>query len=138
MALIKKFQNFEEITGEMLIELIDKILVHKRDFRGRIDSPQTIEIYFNFIGQYMPQIAEERPTPAEIEEAEKKERIRAKRRAQCQRAKASGAYDRYYQKTKDKKIAEMHSKKDALRAEDRANGVYYLPKQDTQRKAVNE
>lgn len=38
----------------MLIEFVNKVLVHERELKGRIDSPQTIEIYYNFFGlQYL-------------------------------------------------------------------------------------
>lgn len=69
IALVKKYQDFEELTTPMLIEFIDKILVHERQYKGRIDSPQTIEIYFNFIGQLAIPCGEPEKglTPEEIE-----------------------------------------------------------------------
>ena len=48
--MIQKYRDFEEMTAPRLIELIDRILVHERDIKCSLDPPQTIEIYFNFIG----------------------------------------------------------------------------------------
>jgi len=86
IALVKKYQDFEELTTPMLIEFVDKVLVHERDFKGRPDSPQTIEIYFNFIGQFSVH-EEHKPTPEEIELEARKERIRQKRHEQYLRRK---------------------------------------------------
>ncbi len=128
IALVKKYQDFEKLTTPMLIEFVDKILVHERDFKGRADSPQTIEIYFNFIGQFSVH-EESKPTPEEIELEARKEKIRQKRHEEYLRSKSTGWQATYYWKTKRAKKAKMEAAREALRAEDRENGVYYLPKQ---------
>ena len=128
IALVKKYQNFEELDAVMLNQLIYKIFVHERDYKGVANSPQTIEIYFNFVGKFgMQQIN----SPSEEERAalEEKERLRQKRHEAYLRRKASGWQDAYYQKTKAAKKAGIDAKKEAIRAEDRAKGVYYLPNQ---------
>lgn len=51
IALVKKYQNFEELDTVMLNQFIYKIFVHERDYKGVAHSPQTVEIYFNFVGQ---------------------------------------------------------------------------------------
>lgn len=38
----------------MLNEFVEKIVVHERDRKGSADTAQKIEIYFNFIGEYIP------------------------------------------------------------------------------------
>ncbi len=127
IALVKKYQNFEELTTPMLIEFIDKILVHEREIKGVQNSPQTVEIYFNFIGQYsIPQEVAE-PTKEEIEEAERREKKRKKQHEAYLRRKASGWQKRYDEKVKAEKKAKMDKAKEEIRAEDRQNGVYYLP-----------
>ena len=129
IALVKRYQDFEELTNVMLNEFIYKILVHEREIKNRPDSPQTIEIYFNFIGKFEMPREEHVPTPEEIELAERKERIRQQRHDAYMRRKSSGWQATYYWKNKRKWKAAMDAKKEALRAEDRANGVYYLPNQ---------
>ena len=129
IALVKKYRDFEELTTPMLIEFIDKIMVHEREVKGRIDSPQTIEIYFNFIGKFDLPRDDTQPTPEEIELAERKERIRQKRHQQYLRRKENGWQAAYYQKTRRAKKEAMDAANETIRAEDRANGVYYLPNQ---------
>ncbi len=126
IALVKKYQNFEEITIPMLNEFIDKILVHERDIKGAVDSPQTIEIYFNFIGQFVLPHETVEPTEEEIKANEEKLRRRAKYRRAYERAKANGNYERYYQKIKDQKTKERHDAKATLRKEDYEKGIYHF------------
>ena len=54
MALIDKYEKFEELTPAMVNEFVDKVLVHERDRKGSIQTTQEIEIYFNFVGRYVP------------------------------------------------------------------------------------
>lgn len=128
IALVKKYQNFEELDAVMLNQFIYKIFVHERDYKGMANSPQTIEIYFNFVGKFGMQ---EINSPSEEERAtlKEKERLRQKRHEAYLRRKASGWQDAYYQKTKAAKKAGIDAKKEAIRSEDRAKGVYYLPNQ---------
>lgn len=113
----------------MLNEFIYKILVHERDYKGRPDSPQTIEIYFNFIGKFEMPREEHIPSPEEIELAERQERIRQKRHEEYLRRKSTGWQSTYYWKNKRARKEALDAKKEALRAEDRAKGIYYLPNQ---------
>ena len=54
IALVDKYQNFDELTTYMLNEFVKKIVVHERDRKGSIETTQEVEIYFNFIGKYLP------------------------------------------------------------------------------------
>ena len=38
----------------MLNEFVEKILVHERARKGSQDTTQEVEIYFNFVGRYIP------------------------------------------------------------------------------------
>ena len=99
----------------MLNEFIEKILVHERARKGSLDTTQEVEIYFNFVGRYIPPAMQPVPlTPEEQEELRKmEERYNAKRRAKIEAAKA------------------------AIRAEDMGKGIYIpvsqLPHQEPQR-----
>ena len=130
IALVKKYKNFEELTTPMLIEFIDKILVHERDIKNAIDSPQTIEIFFNFIGKFEVPKEKVEKTPEELELEARKERLRQKRHEEYLKRKLTGWQATYYWKNKRAKKAALDAKKEAIRAEDQANGVYYLPKAD--------
>ena len=57
----------------MLSEFVEKILVHERARKGSQDTTQEIEIYFNFLGRYIPPSLQPVPlTPEEQEELQKK------------------------------------------------------------------
>ena len=140
IAMIDKYQDFDTMTTTMLNEFVEKILVHERDQKGRQDTGQEVEIYFNFVGKYIPPtLKEAEPTTEELEALRQKEERRERaHRAYLQR-KASGAQKRYEDKIKAAKKAEMDVKKAAIRAEDMAKGIYTpvgkLPGQEPQRAA---
>ena len=57
----------------MLNEFIEKILVHERDRKGSIQTTQGVEIYFNFVGRFVPPaFGEVELTPEELEEIRKR------------------------------------------------------------------
>ena len=105
----------------MLNEFIYKIFVHERDYKGVANSPQTIEIYYNFIGKFGTQEVNQ-PTEEERTEIAEKERLRKKRHEAYLRRKANGWQNAYYQKHKAAKKAAIDAKKEAIRAEDQ--GVF--------------
>ena len=127
IALIDKYENFETLTTTMLNEFVEKILVHERDRKGSIETTQEVEIYFNFIGKYAPpHFGEVHLTPEEEEALRKKEERKDRLHQNYLRRKANGKQKAYEDKIKAAKKAEMDAKKAALRAEDIANGVYYI------------
>jgi len=54
IALVDKYDSFETLTNTMLNEFVEKIMVHERDRKGSTDTTQEVEIYFNFVGRYVP------------------------------------------------------------------------------------
>ena len=59
-------------------EFIEKILVHERDRKGSIQTTQEVEIYFNFVGRFVPPaFGEVELTPEELEEIRKREERKA-------------------------------------------------------------
>ncbi len=136
IALVRKYANFDVMTNTMLNEFVYKILVHERDIKGSIYSPQTIEIYFNFIGKFETPAMEQGPTPEELLLMEKRQKIREKRHEEYLRRKSTGWQDAYYRKNRQAQKEKMDAAKEARRAEDRANGIYYHPKQ--RKEHINE
>ena len=125
ISLIEKYENFDNLTIAMLNEFIDKILVHERDRKGSRETTQEIEIYFNFVGKFVPpHFMEVELTPEELEEIRKREERKDRLHQNYLKRKASGAQKRYEDKIKTKKKAEMDAKKEAIRAEDVAKGVF--------------
>ena len=141
IALIDKYENFDTLTNTMLNEFIEKILVHERARKGSQDTTQEIEIYFNFLGRYIPPSLQPVPlTPEEQEELRKKEERKDRLHQNYLKRKASGAQKRYEDKIKAKKKAEMDAKKAMIRAEDMKKGVFstigQLPKEEPRKGSI--
>ena len=141
IALIDKYENFDILTNTMLNEFVEKILVHERARKGSQDTTQEIEIYFNFLGRYIPPSLRPVPlTTEEQEELQKKEERKDRLHQNYLRRKASGAQKQYEDKIKAKKKAEMDAKKALIRAEDMKKGVFstigQLPKEEPRKGSI--
>ena len=141
IALIDKYENFDTLTNTMLNEFVEKILVHERSRKGSQDTTQEIEIYFNFLGRYIPPSLQPVPlTTEEQEELRKKEERKDRLHQNYLKRKASGAQKRYENKIKAKKKAEMDAKKALIRAEDMKKGVFstigQLPKEEPRKGSI--
>ena len=141
IALIDKYENFDTMTNTMLNEFVEKILVHERARKGSQDTTQEIEIYFNFLGRYIPPSLQPVPlTPEEQEELQKKEERKDRLHQNYLKRKASGAQKQYEDKIKAKKKAEMDAKKALIRAEDMKKGVFstigQLPKEEPRKGSI--
>ena len=79
----------------------------------------------DFIGHFTPPALQEKPTPEQI--AEKKAVLvqREKYKQRYQRTKENGSYQRYYNKTKERKKEKINEAKEAERAKDREKGIYF-------------
>ena len=144
---LKQFADFQSnivqrtMTNTMLNEFVEKILVHERARKGSQDTTQEIEIYFNFLGRYIPPSLQPVPlTPEEQEELRKKEERKDRLHQNYLKRKASGAQKRYEDKIKAKKKAEMDAKKALIRAEDMKKGVFstigQLPKEEPRKGSI--
>ena len=90
-----------------------------------IQTTQEVEIYFNFVGRFVPPaFGEVELTPEELEEIRKREERKDRLHQNYLKRKASGAQKRYEDKIKERKKAEIEAKKAAIRAEDIAKGVF--------------
>jgi len=124
-AILRKYQTFEEITPAIANEFIERIVVHERDIKGSVLSPQRIDIYFNFVGNFIPSsLTPKAPTAEEIAQEERNAEARRKRHEAYERRKASGYQRKYQQHRKPTIKAKMDALNAAIRAEDVANGVY--------------
>ena len=141
IALIDKYENFDTLTNTMLNEFVEKILVHERARKGSQDTTQEIEIYFNFLGRYIPPSLQPVPlTPEEQEELRKKEERKDRLHQNYLKRKVSGAQKRYEDKIKARKKTEMDAKKALIRAEDMKKGVFstvgQLPKEEPRKGSI--
>ena len=125
ISLIDKYESFDNLTIAMLNEFIEKILVHERDRKGSRETTQEVEIYFNFVGRFVPPaFGEAELTTEELEERRKKEERKDRLHQNYLKRKASGKHQAYENKIKDKRKADVDAKKAAIRAEDIAKGVF--------------
>ena len=124
ISLIEKYENFDHLSIAMLNELVDKILVHERDRKGSKQTTQEIEVFFNFVGRFVPPSFGEELTPEEMEAVRKREARKDRLHQNYLKRKASGKQKEHEERVRAKKKAELDAKKDALRAADIANGVF--------------
>ena len=110
---LRNIITWHYFDGESINDIAEKTFLTVDGVRkGKIDSPQTVEIHLNFIGEFIPPTVEKTKalTPEEQAEqyaiAERRERFR---RAYEKRV-ASGEQKKYYERTKykvrDKRKAE--------------------------------
>ncbi len=126
IALIDKYENFDTLTNTMLNEFVEKILVHERARKGSQDTTQEVEIYFNFVGRYIPPALQPVPlTPEEPEELRKKEARKDRLHQNYLRRKANGKQKEWEERYNAKRKAKMEAAKAAIRAEDMENGIFY-------------
>ena len=113
LNIIKKYDNFDELTPYMLNELVEKIAVHERDRKGSRDTTQKIDIYFSFIGCYLP--PQEEPDPEEqarlAEELAKREEWKDKCHQRYLKYRKSGKYKAYEKSYEGRRRALMAEKK---------------------------
>ncbi len=135
IALIDKYENFDTLTNTMLNEFVEKILVHERARKGSQDTTQEVEIYFNFVGRYIPPALQPVPlTPEEQEELRKKEERKDRLHQNYLRRKANGKQKEWEERYNAKRKAQVEAAKAAIRAEDMEKGVFIpvsqLPRQE--------
>lgn len=118
VALVRKYQNITELTDEMLYEFIDKIVVHAPNGEHGNAREQKLDIYFNFIGNYLPPLPEfcqeEIAAQREAEKAarkkansekaakRKKDKIAALKEAAKTDPAAAAELEQYYEKQREK------------------------------------
>ena len=135
IALIDKYENFDTLTNIMLNEFVEKILVHERARKGSQDTTQEVEIYFNFVGRYIPPALQPVPlTPEEQEELRKKEERKDRLHQNYLRRKANGKQKEWEERYTAKRKAQVEAAKAAIRAEDMEKGIFttisQLPRQE--------
>ena len=126
ISLVGKYERFDTLTTTMLNEFVEKILIHERARKGSQDTTQDVEIYFNFVGRYVPpRFGEASPTPEEQEALRKKEERKDRLHQNYLRRKGQTAQQKEYEELiKAAKKAEMEAQKNTIRAEDMAKGVF--------------
>ena len=121
IELAMKYTEFPELSAPMINEFVDKILVYEAD-KSSGKRVQRVDIYLNFIGEFSLQEATPERDPAEVEEEQRLDALRAKRRE----------YNRRYQakrKVKDCVLQPVMKQKDTR--ETAPNSTTETPKMKT-------
>ena len=59
VRLVKKYRDFEEMTSPMLNDFIEKVVIHEAEGGRTKDRTQQVDIYFNFIGNFVLPLSED-------------------------------------------------------------------------------
>jgi len=114
--LVNRYTDFTEINVSMLNEFVEKIVVHERGRKNKINSSQRLEIHLNFIGEFIPpQLATPiQLTPEQLEEQRLTEERREKFSQNYLKRKASGKQKEYYERNEPRRKANTEAKRKAL------------------------
>ena len=109
---------------------------------GSQDTTQEVEIYFNFVGRYIPPALQPVPlTPEEQEELRKKEERKDRLHQNYLRRKANGKQKEWEERYNAERKAKMEAAKAAIRAEDMEKGIFttvsQLPRQEPRKATVS-
>ena len=91
VSLVRRYTSFDELTASMLNEFIEKVVIHEAD-KSTGDRRQKVDIYFNFIGCFVP------PKPEVIMTAEEE--------AKAQKALAARNREREQNKLRMRRVRE--------------------------------
>lgn len=80
VRLVKKYRDFEELTTPMLNDFIEKVVIHEAEGGRTKDRTQQVDIYFNFIGNFVLPLSEDEVKELQSEETRRKEEIAERKR----------------------------------------------------------
>lgn len=118
MEIVDKYVNCTELTNTMIVEFVDKICVHERAEKRVQETTQQVDIYFNFIGQFVPPNFVGKTVPKEP----RKPRVPPADADRYQRKLAQ--HRAYYDRNKEKFKALRDARKAAKRAELIEQGIF--------------
>lgn len=80
VRLVKKYRDFEELTTPILNDFIEKVVIHEAEGGRTKDRTQQVDIYFNFIGNFVLPLSEDEVEALQSEEARRAEEIAERKR----------------------------------------------------------
>lgn len=128
----------QELYGA--VQFVDVAEAFHRGF-GQ-DTTQEVEIYFNFVGRYIPPALQPVPlTPEEQEELRKKEERKDRLHQNYLRRKANGKQKEWEKRYNAKRKAQVEAAKATIRAEDMEKDIFttvsQLPRQEPRKATVS-
>ena len=138
LKAIRKYRDFDELTQDMVFELIDRIDVHQADMDEETgERSQQIDITFSFIGNYQPApeaVAFEIAQVRERKAAEKAERKRIQNEQSKQHEKERKAQRRAELEKQAEHDPEVAARLAAEKEKKRAYNRTYQQKRQEQKK----
>lgn len=138
LKAIRKYRDFDELTQDMVFELIDQIDVHQADMDEETgERSQQIDITFSFIGNYQPApeaVAFEIAQVRERKAAEKAERKRIQNEQSKQHEKERKAQRRAELEKQAEHDPEVAARLAAEKEKKRAYNRTYQQKRQEQKK----
>ena len=140
--MIDKYENFDTLTNTMLHEFVEKILVHERARKGSQDTTQEVEIYFNFVGRYIPtRLAAGSPDPGGTGRTAEEGGTQGQASPELLAPQANGKQKEWEERYNARRKAKMDAAKAAIRAEDMEKGIFttvsQLPRQEPRQGTVS-
>lgn len=138
-SLLEKYQDFTELTPEMIATFIDKIVVYERSEKYRKTGiTQKIDIYLNFVGKIDSlKTAALEQTPEEQEASRIKAEKHKKQQEIYQRRKESGKAKAYYERNKEKYKAYRKANREKRIREAQEKGIFKYIKDLPDQQPVN-
>ena len=118
IKLVEKYANFDNLSASILNEFIDKIVIHEREIKSSISSPQQIDIHFVYIGELASLEPPKEPTQEELEKQAQAQARRDKFKENYQKRKASGKQQIYDKQQEPKRTQRKQVNKDKILAND--------------------
>lgn len=84
LEMVKRYTDFSVLTTPMIMEFVDKIVVHAPD-RSSGERTQEVDIYLRFIGKFDVPLPE--PTPEKLAEQERRQKLRERQREYTRRSR---------------------------------------------------
>jgi len=118
ITLVEKYANFDNLSASMLNEFIDKIVIHEREIKSSILSPQQIAIHFVYVGELADLEPPHEPTVEELEELEKAQARRDIFKENYQKRKTNGKQQIYDKQQNPKRTKRIQAEKEKILADD--------------------
>jgi len=109
IKLVENYCEFTDLTPTAINEFISKIVIHERDIKRAKQTPQYVEVYFNYIGKFENELTD----LAEPTEQERECMIEEIKNAQKEKSRA---YHKVYRKEYRAKNIEKCREYDRMKA----------------------
>jgi len=142
LELTRRYKDFSELTAPMLHEFVEKIVIHERAEKRVQFTTQKVDIYLNFIGPFVPPVAEpaEELDPADAAEQAIREKHRLYHREYQRKRRANGGKPLTPEDTRtpEQIAADAAARKEKWKAYDREYQREYQRKLARQRREAKE